>query len=60
MTAPILTNPDWALGMFEHFHQTGAYRAEDIQRVLGDPNEGVILRSAPHVEAAYRASDPTK
>jgi len=27
----------------EHFSRTGTYRAEDVQRVLGDPRQGVGL-----------------
>jgi hypothetical protein len=56
MTHPTSSVPDWVQGMFEHFHSTGAYRAEDIQRVLGDPREGVVLQAAPHIEMCYRSA----
>lgn len=39
--------------MVAHFSQTGEYRAEDIRRVLGDPNGGVILEASPTAETAY-------
>jgi hypothetical protein len=48
--------PEWMRGMFEHFNETGTYRAEDIQRVLGDPRQGVQIPTAPSMEVSYRAS----
>jgi hypothetical protein len=47
--------PEWMQGMFEHFNETGAYRAEDIQRILGDPRQGVQIAIAPSMEFTYRA-----
>jgi len=31
----------WVVGMRLHFAETGAYRAEDLRRLLGDPEKGV-------------------
>jgi hypothetical protein len=31
----------WAMDMQTHFARTGAYRPEDVKKVLGDPLKGV-------------------
>jgi hypothetical protein len=36
--------PEWVRKMIEHYWQTGTYRPEDLQRLLGDPNKGVEVR----------------
>jgi hypothetical protein len=36
----------WVAEMQVHFQRTGAYRAEDIIRVLGNPLESVEVRPA--------------
>ena len=33
--------PEWLEDMIAHYQQTGAYRPEDLYRLLGDINEGV-------------------
>jgi len=35
----------WLTEMHRHFQRTGAYRADDLQRVLGDPREGVEVEA---------------
>lgn len=37
--------PEWVRQMIEHYHRTGAYRPEDLERLLGDPNKPVEVRS---------------
>jgi hypothetical protein len=37
--------PKWVAEMIEHHRRTGAYRPEDIERLLGDPNRRVEVRS---------------
>jgi hypothetical protein len=36
----------WVSEMHAHFMQTGSYRIQDVQRVLGDPRQGVEIRPA--------------
>jgi hypothetical protein len=44
---------EWVRDMQEHFSKTGSYRAEDLQRVLGDPRKGVGAESSlPLLSAA--------
>jgi hypothetical protein len=38
-------DPEWVNEMHEHFRKHGFYRAQDLQRVLGDPRESVELRA---------------
>jgi hypothetical protein len=38
--------PTWVTEMHEHFQQTGAFRAEDLERVLGNPRESVGVQAA--------------
>jgi hypothetical protein len=35
----------WLDEMHLHFQRTGAYRADDLQRVLGDPREGAEVEA---------------
>lgn len=35
--------PAWVQEMHEHFREHGFYRAEDLQRVLGDPTVRVEM-----------------
>lgn len=34
-------SPEWVKQMHSYFQQNGSYRAEDLQRVLGDSRESV-------------------
>jgi hypothetical protein len=34
-------DPNWVAKMHTHYQQTGVYRAEDLNRVLGDPRKQV-------------------
>jgi hypothetical protein len=34
--------PEWVKSMHEYYHQTGLYRAGDLNRVLGDPRDQLI------------------
>ena len=38
---------DWVREMQKYFNETGTYRAEDLDRLLGDPTKGVELFSNP-------------
>jgi hypothetical protein len=42
-TVPIevLQDADWVHQMRDHFSQTGAFRVEDVSRILGDPSQHV-------------------
>lgn len=40
-----LPPPDWVREMIEHHRRTGTYRPEDLERLLGDPNKRVEVRS---------------
>lgn len=33
----------WVRSMQDHFQQTGYYRADDLNRLLGDPRETVAM-----------------
>jgi hypothetical protein len=37
--------PGWVTEMHEHFQKTGAFRADDLERVLGDPREAVEVNA---------------
>ena len=36
----------WVTAMHDHYHRTRSYRAEDLEKVMGDPREGVEMPSA--------------
>lgn len=40
-----LSEADWVRKMKEHYARTGAFRAEDLRRLLGDPTRGVQMRT---------------
>lgn len=49
--------PKWLLEMHDHYAETGAFRAEDILRVLGDPTKGVdVPTSEERVRAFFGLS----
>ena len=35
--------PEWIQEMHRHYWRTGIYRAEDLRRLLGNPNQGVEI-----------------
>ena len=41
-----LSPPQWVQEMHKHFRENGFYRAEDLQRVLGDPRECVQVQAS--------------
>lgn len=47
----------WVMEMHAHFHQTGFYRSEDVQRVLGDQRHHVDI---PVVSGAVTVSSILK
>jgi hypothetical protein len=36
----------WVAGMRSHFQQTGYYRVEDLERLLGDPRQSFEVSTA--------------
>jgi len=42
--------PEWVREMIAHYRRTGAYRAQDLRRLLGDPNKAVEV--GPQVSLA--------
>ena len=36
-------SPGWVESMQAHFQQTGYYRANDLNRLLGDPRDAVVI-----------------
>ena len=38
--------PEWVEKMHEHYRQNGYYRAQDLERVLGDPREHLELKTS--------------
>jgi hypothetical protein len=44
----------WLREMQAHFSRTGFYRAEDLNRVLGDPRRGVSMPVASDQAAAAK------
>ena len=32
---------EWVRDMIDYYRRTGTYRAKDLRRLLGDPNQGV-------------------
>lgn len=42
----------WVALMRHHFHCTGAYRAEDLQRLLGDQRKSVGMTASSDVQIA--------
>jgi hypothetical protein len=45
--APRETRKEWVASVNTHFQQTGAFRAKDIIRVLGNPLESVEVQTTP-------------
>jgi hypothetical protein len=45
ITEPI--EPKWLTDMRKHFQRTGAYRGDDLRRLLGDPRQAVQTETAP-------------
>jgi hypothetical protein len=40
----------WVAQMVQHFQATGHYRAEDLERLLGDPRESVEATAEPSMQ----------
>lgn len=54
-TSVEVKTPEWVRAMHAHFNETGTYRAEDIQRVLGDPRKSVEGPVSDQLAAASRS-----
>jgi hypothetical protein len=52
--------PEWLLEMHDHYAETGAFRVEDVLRVLGDPKKGVDMASEESARAFFGLSDLTE
>jgi hypothetical protein len=48
------TIPEWVVSMHDYHQKTGLYRAEDLNRVLGDPRTQVQGDVAPDMPFACR------
>jgi hypothetical protein len=51
--APATTAPQpapWVAQMVQHFQTTGYYRAEDLERLLGDPRDSVQATAEPSMQ----------
>jgi len=46
--------PEWLREMEEHFAENGEVRAEDLDRIIGDPSRGVAMAQEPDVAAGLR------
>jgi hypothetical protein len=55
--APKGAGPEWVESMYEYHSRTGLYRAEDLDRVLGDPREQVSGETTGGPVIACRPSD---
>ncbi len=51
------TEPDWIKSMREHYVRTGFYRAQDVQRLLGDPRKSFQGRPLDDLAMASRISE---
>jgi hypothetical protein len=47
-------DPEWVVSMHRHYQRTGVYRAEDLNRVLGDPREQVSGETTDDITLACR------
>jgi hypothetical protein len=43
------SSPEWVVSMREYHRKTGLYRAEDLNRVLGDPRDRVQIQPSGNV-----------
>ena len=55
-SVPVETGPQWIIEMRDHYQKTGAYRADDLARVLGDPRDSVEIRGSGDVLGASDAA----
>lgn len=46
---------EWVRDMVEHYRRTGAYRSQDLRRLLGDPRKGVEVGPNPSLSAHFSA-----
>jgi hypothetical protein len=49
-----LPTPEWLREMEEHFAENGEVRAEDLDRIIGDPSRGVAMTQEPDCLTAFR------
>jgi hypothetical protein len=48
---------EWVTSMREHYHQTGAYRTSDLDRVLGDPRKQISGEAPEEFVGACRMTE---
>jgi hypothetical protein len=46
----------WIASMHDHFQRTGCYRADDLNRLLGDPRDSVAVNADAQVQVHSLAS----
>jgi hypothetical protein len=47
----------WVSSMQDHFRRTGCYRADDLNRLLGDPRDSVAVNADAHVQVHSLTSE---
>lgn len=57
LPAAEMEGPSWVASMHEYHSRTGLYRAEDLDRVLGDPREQVTGGSPDDFVLSCKPSD---
>lgn len=50
-------SPKWVEKMHEHFREKGFFRAEDLQRLLGDPGQHVAVQASTDLRQLTRTID---
>ena len=56
-TAKVVSAPEWINRMHQHFNQAGTYQADDVKRVLGDPNAKFQMDPANDVSLVCKIID---
>ena len=49
----VMPAPKWIIEMKEYYANTGYYRAEDVERLLGDPRVAVTLELEDQIENPF-------
>jgi nicotinamidase-related amidase len=52
LSAQRRNDPEWVASMHDHYQRTGAFRAQDLDRVLGDPRKEVSGESQTELACA--------
>jgi hypothetical protein len=52
-----IKEPEWVWKMKEHYARTGAYRPEDLRRLLGDPTKGVEMGAGASISNCFHQQE---